>query len=324
MLCLIAASPALVRLGPLATSTTARQNTPVMQVGSRERALLAQRSNFNGLARSRSGVDNQRYYDQLLTAEGRAASRGNQRNAQDRALLRGRPYGDRGLGGPSRGFGFDRGGRGFDRGFDRGYPLSRRGDFEIRGSNSFRRDDFFDRGRGLFDSFGFGRDRYDSYYGDFRGRTAISEAILYYTISDIVLRVLAVYCFGHAAGSMYGWLGFWTYLGGHAYVSRATMSDGFLGVVNALGSSVSGLFPLVSDSNGRYSQSECLYSTLACIAFVLAGLFWPGLPHPKPDPTTAQTFKMSVSAFITIASAAKLTSFAWYVYPDTYGSDYDY
>ena len=148
----------------------------------------------------------------------------------------------------------------------------------------------------------------------------MNEAVVYYTISDTVLRVLAVYVFSHAAGSgVLAWLGLWAYLAGHSFVSRTTMDDGFLG----LGASVSGLFPLVTGANGRYSQTECVYSTVACVAFVLGGLFWPGLPHPKPDPTTAQSFKYGVSAIVALATTVKLTSFARYIYPDTYGDYYD-
>jgi len=164
-----------------------------------------------------------------------------------------------------------------------------------------------------YDSGGY-YGRGDGYYGREDGRRAVTEAVLYYTVSDLVLRGLAFFLFSHAAQG-YSWIALWVYLSGHTIISREFIYDGFSGIMNAIGSALIGLFPLVADSSPRYTKAETIYTTVFCAACALAALYLPGLPKLYTD----STFRALVTGFVAVATTSKLAASAYYVWPAAYG-----
>jgi len=178
------------------------------------------------------------------------------------------------------------------------------------------RNPFWSRTRSFnnnYDSGGY-YGRGDGYYGREDGRRAVTEAVLYYTVSDLVLRGLAFFLFSHAAQG-YSWIALWVYLSGHTIISREFIYDGFSGIMNAIGSSLIGLFPLVADSSPRYTKAETIYTTVFCAACALAALYLPGLPKLYTD----STFRALVTGFVAVATTSKLAASAYYVWPAAYG-----
>ena len=51
------------------------------------------------------------------------------------------------------------------------------------------------------------------------------------------------------------------------------------------------------------------------MAAVLAGLYWPALPHPHVNPT----FICAATGLVGAAASVKLTALVWYVFPLTHG-----
>ena len=147
------------------------------------------------------------------------------------------------------------------------------------------------------------------------GRRPLTENMLYYLIADITLRAIAFIVFRDAADS-YGWLALYIYLSGHAYVSRANIRDDFVAVTNALGSAVTGLFPLAGHSTARYAEAEVIYSTAFAVALALGGALLPGMP----DPVISESYKTSIVFFVSAATFIKLYTFSMYVLPLTHGA----
>lgn len=277
---LLAASPAL-RAAPLASASALRRvASPVMQF------RRGTNDGFGGAMTTAQGAP---------LSEGRAYGQEfDLRDAQGRRAARFAARGGRGFG---------RGGIYNDFGprpiaYDTARPLGRGRRFDDRLPRPF------------------GNDGYDL-RGDFV-YCAGTEASLYYLISDFVLRGLSLWIFWHSCGSAYGWTTFWIYLAGHSYVARTCIFDGFYAVLNALGSSIIGLFPLATGADPEYARKEAIYTTLFCLSIAFIGLYGPDLPHPIKD----KALRTTGTALVTLAASLKVFACTQYVWPATYGEDF--
>ena len=263
-------------------------------------AQAAQRNLANG--RMRSGVaaettsSTQEYSDQYY----------NLKQADDRAYVRGDPWGEEHSPfavGRSRSYGYDYN--------DDQYDYDSHFDAEYSRGDSYYDDDWRDSGS-YYDDGSYHYDDYDGGAVDRRW----TEAVVYYTLADISLRVAAFWLFSHAAGDTgYQWLALWAYVSGHTLISRTDKHDSFRAILNALGASLVGLFPLLSNATPRYAKAETLYSTAFCAACVLAALYLPSLPMRYTD----DTVRLLGTGFVGVATSVKLAASAYKLWPAAYG-----
>ena len=146
----------------------------------------------------------------------------------------------------------------------------------------------------------------------------LTVGFLFYFASDLTLRALAVCVLGYAAEG-WAWIVAVVYLATHVLTIEILKPKSFEVLICAftslgIGSS---LFMLMDVFGSKpQAKGEFVVSTVGCVAAVIAGLYWPGLPHPHVDPT----FRAASMGMMATAASAKVVSFIWYVFPAKYGS----
>ena len=160
------------------------------------------------------------------------------------------------------------------------------------------------------------------------GTKQATTGYLFYFASDLALRSAAVSVLGYAS-QQYAWWIAGAYLLVNAVIACVTMQ--FVGGPSRhfgplFGSTIGFLTAFIPLNKltgcAHYAVWEFLLSTTACVAAIVAGLYWPGLPHPHVDPT----FIRNAVGLAATAGSTKIAAFVWYVYPMSFmkhENDYD-